>query len=178
MRMTKILYSVFLITILAFAGSGVALAAAPAKVGIINLQEILAKSKAGKAAAKRLESKAEKFKGKFQSEQDQIKALQEEIKKKSSAWSEDKRAAKLRDLQKAGREYKEKTSDASFELKQLQEKELAPILETLRDIVQQYGKKKGYAVILEKMPGVAYFDDSADITQEITKELNTKMDGK
>lgn len=178
MKISRFFYSVFFITIFSFSLSSVVLAAAPTKIGVIDLQQILAESKAGKAAGKRLESKAENFKGKFQSEQKELQTLQEEIEKKSSVWSEEKRAEKVRELQKAGRDYKEKTSDASFELKQLQEKELTPILETLRGVVEQYGKKNGYAIIFEKVAGVAYIDNGIDITSDIIRELDKKLDGK
>ncbi len=175
MRLNKLLCGVLFVSMLFTAGSAFA---ASEKIGIINLQQVLAESKAGKAAAKRLESKAAKFKGKFRAEENELKALQAEIKKKSSVWSEEKRAAKIRELQRAGRDFKEKTSDASFELKQLQEKELSPILEALRGVVQDYGKANGYSVILEKMSGVAYFDESINVTSAITKELDKKMSGK
>ncbi len=180
MKIDRLLYSVLVVFVLSFFVGVTSVVASPTKVGVINLQEILANSKAGQAAAKKIEVKAESYKGKFKSEQDQIKKLEQEIKKKSSAWSEEKRTTKIRELQKAGREYKEKASDASFELKQLQEKELSPILETLREIVQSYGKSNGYAVILEKTPGpgIVYFDKSVDISDDIIKELDEKMSGK
>ncbi|PID74969.1 MAG: hypothetical protein CSB28_00420 [Desulfobacterales bacterium] len=175
MRLSRLLCSVLFLAIVFGAGS---VFAGADKVGVINLQKVLAESKAGKAAAKRLEAKAATFKDKFRAEENELKALQAEIKKKGSVWSEDKRATKMRELQKAGRDFKEKTSDASFEMKQLQEKEISPILKELREIVKKYGEANGYAVIFDKMSGVAYVNDSVDVTSAIVKELDKKMGDK
>ncbi len=174
MRFYKLLCGVLFFALAVGAGS----ACAAGKIGVINLQEVIAKSKVGQAAAKKLDSKTAAFREKFQVEEKNLKELQMEIEKKSSVWSEDKRAAKLRELQKNKRTLKEKAADASFELKQLQDKELSPILEKLRVIVKEYSKANGYDLIMEKMAGVAYFSDSINVTPAIIEELDKKMSGK
>ncbi len=174
MKFYKLLCGVLFIALAVGAGN----ACAAGKIGVINLQEVIAKSKAGQAAAKKLDSKTAAFREKFQVEEKNMKELQMEIEKKSSVWSEDKRAAKIRELQKIKRTLKEKAADASFELKQLQDKELSPILTKLRVIVKEYSKANGYDLILEKMAGVAYFNDSINVTPAIIKELDKKMSGK
>ncbi|PID55666.1 hypothetical protein CSB45_14915 [candidate division KSB3 bacterium] len=174
MRLSRLLCGALFIA-LSFGVSG---AFATGKVGVFDLQEVLTKSNVGKIAAKKIESKNAEFKEKFQAEKKALRELQVEIKKKSSVWSEDKRAAEVRDFQKAERAFKEKVADASFEMKQLRDKELLPIIEELRTIVPEYAKTNGYDVILERVPGVAYFNDSISVTPAIVKELDKKMSGK
>lgn len=152
--------------------------AADMKVGIMNVQKVIVTCAAGKAAKEKVDKKMTELKASFKEEEDALKALQAEIKKKSSAWSEEKKAEKAREYQKNGRELQSKTEDARFELKQMQDKELEPILKTLETVVRKYGKDKGYTMILDVKNGVLYFDEAVDLTDEITKRLDEAMAGK
>jgi len=152
--------------------------AADTKIGIMNVQKIIVTCAAGKAAKERVDSKMTEIKATFKEEEDALKALQDEIKKKSTAWSEEKKAEKVREYQKSGRELQAKTEDARFELKQMQDKELEPILKSLEKVVEKFGKDKGYTMILDAKNGVLYFDSAVDITDEVTKKLDEAMAGK
>ena len=107
--------------------------------------------------------------GSFKKEEEDLKLMQDEIKKKSSAWSEEKKAEKVREYQKNGRELQAKTEDARFEMKQLQDKELEPILKALEKVVEKYGKEKGYTAILDSKNGVVYFDEAIEVSDAIQK---------
>jgi outer membrane protein len=81
----------------------------------------------------------------------------------------------VREYQKSGRELQAKTDDARFEMKQLQEKELEPILKALEKVVEKYGKENRYTVIMDSKNGVIYFDDALEVSDAITKKLNEAM---
>jgi len=55
------------------------------KIGVINMQKVLASSAAGKKAQKELEKKMNELKATFKKDEDALLALQKEIEKKSSA---------------------------------------------------------------------------------------------
>lgn len=152
--------------------------AADLKIGVINVQKIIVSCDSGKAAKERFDVKMKELQGSFKKEEEDLKALQDEIKKKSSAWSEEKKAEKVREYQKNGRELQAKTEDARFEMKQLQDKELEPILKALEKVVEKYGKEKGYTAILDSKNGVVYFDDTIEISDAIVKKLNEAMAAK
>ena len=111
--------------------------AADFKIGVMNVQKIIVSCNAGKEAKTRFEQKMKDLQSKFKSEEEALKNLQDEIKKKSSAWSEEKKAEKIREFQKTGRELQAKTEDARFEMKQMQDKELEPILKALEKVVAE-----------------------------------------
>ncbi|MGB3209564.1 MAG: OmpH family outer membrane protein [Desulforhopalus sp.] len=142
------------------------------KIGVMNVQKIIVGCDAGKAAKERFDKKMKELQSTFKSEEEALKELQAEIKKKSSAWSEEKRAEKVREFQKSGRELQAKTEDARFEMKNLQDKELEPILKALEKVVDQYGKDNGFTAIMDAQNGVVYFDKSVDISDAIVKKLN------
>ena len=149
--------------------------AAEMKIGVMNVQKIIVQCEAGKVGKARFDQKMKELQGRFKGEEDALKALKQEIEKKSSAWSEETKSAKVRDYQKMGRELQAKQEDARFELKQLQDKELEPILKALEDVVVKYGQKNGYTAILDIKSGVIYHDPAIDISDVIIKELNKSM---
>ncbi|PIE69672.1 MAG: hypothetical protein CSA21_01100 [Deltaproteobacteria bacterium] len=174
MKIRALLLAVVLFGSMSF--TAVVQAVAADKIGVINVQQIIVKSDAGKAAKIRLDEKAKEFQQKFQAEEQALVALQQEIEKKNSVWSEQKKQEKVREFQKKRRDLQSKTADARFELKQLEEKEFQPILKSLDGVIKAYGKKKGYYLIVEKNNGaVLYADKAADATDAMLKELNAAM---
>ena len=147
------------------------------KIGIMNVQRVIVECDAGKAAKARFDKKMKQLQSTFKAEEDALKELQAEIKKKSSAWSEEKKAEKVREFQKNGRELQAKTEDARFEMKNLQDKELEPIIKTLEGVVDKFGKENKYTAILDAK-GVIYFDEANDITDTIVKKLNAALAAK
>jgi outer membrane protein len=152
--------------------------AADLKIGIMDVQRIIVECDAGKAAKGRFDVKMKELQSSFKAEEDALKALQEEIKKKSSAWSEEKKNEKVREFQKSGRELQAKTEDARFEMKNLQDKELEPILKALETVVNAYGKDNGYTAIMDSKNGVVYYDKKIDISDAIVKKLNGALAAK
>lgn len=142
------------------------------KLGIMNVQKIIIECDAGKAAKGRFDQKMKELQTTFKAEEEALKDLQAEIKKKSSAWSEEKKAEKVREFQKSGRELQAKTEDARFEMKNMQDKELEPILKALEQVVNKFGKDNGYTAIMDAKNGVVYFDNAIDISDTIVKKLN------
>lgn len=149
--------------------------AADMKVGVMNVQKVLVNSVSGKAAKDKFDQKMQDLQSKFKAEEQELTDLQGEIEKKSSAWSEETKQVKVREFQKKRRELQEKSEDARFELKTLQDKELAPILKALEGVVESFGDKNGYTLILDSKAGVIFYSDVVDITDQLVKELDAAM---
>jgi len=163
-------------TLVCFAASSCL--SADLKIGIMNVQRIIVECDAGKAAKGRFDVRMKELQSGFKAEEESLKALQAEIKKKSSAWSEEKKAEKVREFQKNGRELQAKTEDARFEMKKMQDKELEPILKALEKIVNDYGKENGYTAIFDSKNSVIYFDQAVDLSDIIIKKLNGVLTAK
>lgn len=155
--------------------SALAAQAADLKIGVMNVQKVIVLSDAGKEAKVRFEIRMKELQGKFKGEEDTLIALQKDIEKKSSAWSEEMKSEKVREFQKLQRELRAKTEDARFELKQLQDKELEPILKALEGVVDKYGKDNGYTAILDSKNGVIYYNNTIDVSDTVVKQLNAAM---
>lgn len=149
--------------------------AAEFKIGVMNVQKVLTSSVAGKEAKGKFDARMKELQGKFKAEEEELLAMQKDIEKKSTAWSEETKQEKVREFQKKRRELQAKTEDARFELKNLQDKELAPILKALEKVVDGYGVANGYTVILDAKNHVIYFDEAVDISDKLIVELDAAM---
>ena len=169
------LLTLALVVLAAFALDSTSARAEGTKIGVMNIQKILLESSAGRKAKDLFEKRRNELQSKFKAEQDALVALQQEIEKKSSAWSAEKKGEKVRELQKKQRELQVKSEDAQIELKQLQDKELEPILKMLQTVVNTYGQKNGYLVILDSKAGVLFAANGVDVSEEVKKELDKRM---
>jgi outer membrane protein len=149
-------------------------AAAELKIAVLNIQDVLTKSSAGLAAKDKIEKRMKELKTTLESDKQSLIAFQDEMKKKVSVWSEDKKQEQLLEFQKKRRELDVKQDNANLEMKSLQDRYLAPIMKELEGIVRQVAAAKGYAIVLPNTT-VLYFDDAVDITKEVTQSLNAKL---
>jgi len=174
--MLKRLMMVVCIVVLAgFTVNSTAVQAETQKIGVMNIQKVLLQSTAGKKAKAVFEKRMKELQSKFKTEQEELVALQKEIEKKSSAWSKDKQGEKVRELQLKQREMQVKSEDAKMELRQLQDKELEPILKMLQTVVNSYGEKEGYSLILDSKVAVLYANPAVEISEAVKKELDKRM---
>lgn len=160
-------------------------AAKDLKIGTISIQDILAGSKSGQAAQKKLEEKMMTFQSKFQKEQEALEKMKSEVEKKSSVWSPEVKKEKEREYQKKIRDFQTKSEDAKYELQQLEKKILEPILKDLHEIIDEVGKKEGFTVILEytmkglqSRSGLLYAQESINISDMIRVELDKRQSKK
>ncbi|GBE12801.1 outer membrane protein [bacterium BMS3Abin13] len=176
MNVLKKLGSVILavVVLTAFSLSSGVARAGNISVAVLNMQEVVLGSDAGIAGRKIMEKKARELRETFRADGEALAALQKEIQKKSSVWSEEKKQEKVLEFQKKRRDLQLKQADAKLEMKSLQDKQLAPILKELKPVVAEVAKKKGYTLILPKS-SVVYAADSIDISEEVTKALNARM---
>ena len=149
--------------------------AAEVRIGVFNIQKILAQSTYGQTVRRNIEEKGKQFEAKFKPEQDALVAMQQDIEKKSSAWSPDVKADKIRELQRRQREFQSKLSDARFEMQQTQDKAMEPLNKALQESVEKLGKSGNYTMIVDARAGLLYFDKSIDLSDTITKQLNATL---
>jgi len=150
------------------------------KVGVIDLQYILANSKVAKSVQAQLQAKGTELEKTVQKERDKYDSHKMEIDKKKTVWSQDVLQEKLRELQKIEEYGKIVSSDANFEMQALKKKLMGPILNELGDLIHAYGKKEGFSIIMDNTgqgarSGLLYADETLDISKKILAELDKKL---
>ncbi|PID72678.1 MAG: hypothetical protein CSB34_01080 [Desulfobulbus propionicus] len=145
--------------------------AAEMKIGVINMQKVLASSNAGKKAQGIVQKKGEELQAGLKKVEEELIALEKEIKKKQSAWNDEMLQKKGVEFQKKRRDLAIKKEDANLELKNLRDKHVGPILKKLSEVVKKVAQDGGYTLVLPHNV-TFYADDSIDLTQTVTKALN------
>ncbi len=145
------------------------------KIGTMNLQKILAISESGQAARNSVTKKLEDYQKKLRKQEETIIALKDEIEKKSGVWSEAVKTKKEREFRRLAQALEEESEYASNDIKTFEQEQVEPILKELEDIIVDYGKSKGYSLILDISKGVLYEDESLDISEELAGELDKRL---
>jgi len=159
----------------AFLFSTTSVFAEAVSIAVLDMQKVVLSSKLGKEAQKEIEKRVKELEKTFKADEETLIALQNEIEKKSYVWSEEKKQDKSIEFQKLRRDLRAKQDDANVELKQLQEKQLAPIFKELEAVVKKSAKDNKHSMILPSQ-AVLYAIDSVDITDKVTQALNAKSD--
>jgi len=145
------------------------------KIGIMDIQKVLVQSEPGLIAKERFEAKKNELEASLEAEQSSLQSLKDEIDKKSSVWTKEKKDEKILEFNKMRRDLQTKSEDARQEMKMTQDKELEPIIKTLEKVVDNYGAKNGYTIILDSKASVVYFNKANDISDDLIKDLNKAM---
>ncbi len=169
----KQFYLCFLIFVFCASAAPANVRAQDIKIGVINMQQVVRGSEAGKKAEKQLRKKFEAIQKKLKAKQEKLKAFKKEIDQKASLMNEESRIKKQRQLQRQFAEYKQDEEDAKIEMQQAEAKLMEPIVKQLEKVVTKMGKDEKFTLILEKnMPGMYYISPDIDITQKVIKKIN------
>ena len=150
--------------------SSVSYAQSNVKIGYVDLQRVIRDSKAGKSAKSMFETDFKKKKNIIDLKQNQLNGLKEEFFQKAPVMEEMKRKNMADDIEKKEKELKRMRADFREELQKRDFDLTQKILSDLEDVIESFGKKKGFTMIVEKTEGgVVYAMESADVTGDIIK---------
>lgn len=153
--------------------------AAEFKLGIVDVQEVLKKSEAGQAAMKEMKDKFNDMREDLEKRKAEIENLRKEMEKQNLVLSLEAKQDKELELKRKARDFQDQVQIFQRRMQSEQDKATKPIVESLGNILKDYGKKHGYTMILEKRaPGLYYADDAAEITNEVLVELNKQLRAK
>jgi outer membrane protein len=143
------------------------------KLGFIDMQKALNLSESGKEAKEQLAAKVKKYQDEINVKQEELKKLKDDLEKQSVLLSDSARSAKEKDYQQKLKEFQRFTKDAQDELQAKDEEFTKRIIEELERVIQDYGRKNGYAIIFVKNESMIFADDKADLTEDVLKIFNT-----
>jgi len=146
------------------------------KIGVVNAQDILQKSKKGLEIQKSIQALQDKKEGEIKAMNDEITKIEKEI--QSPALNDDARNKKSIDLENKRKNLKRYLEDARNEFEQESQKQLAEFEKELMPIIDSIGKTKGFSMIIDfSRSGLVYMDPAIDITDEVVKAIDAKLPG-
>ena len=164
-------------TSLALAASAIlvlpGLAAAQTVVAFVDTTRAAANSSKGKAAEQTLKNLREEKRGEFQPQDEALKRMRDEYETQRFVLSREALQEREIEILKTQRNLERELEAAQEEFEIEQRRLMQPILKSILDVVNQVAKDKGYGLVLEKTsPGVLFYSEQLDITDEVISRLN------
>ena len=150
------------------------------RVGVIDPQAVIEKSKAGSRALAGLKEHAQARETVMKNDQKELEKLQEELNSASSTLGDDEKkrrqdrfSQKLQEWQKRGQEFQ-------AELGQKQKDLVQEYMKKIEQATNIVAKRHGFDVVIDKgsentLKIVLYHRDGLDLTNEVIKEFNKRF---
>lgn len=172
MKMNKTIFMVIAALVL---GWGVAATNDPVKIGVVDIEQVLANVDRGKAARDELERKGREAQQRLAPIVEKIQSMQKEAEAKQFVMSEEAKRAMQLDMVELQNEYETKAKQEEGQFKIDQQRLIGPLLEKLDTVIKEVGRDNNYSVILRvDAPSLVYTREALDITDLITKSFNKK----
>jgi outer membrane protein len=149
---------------------GLGIADAP-KMGTVNFQKIFENSNGGKAVKEQINTEGQRMEQDLQKKAEETKALEERLARDTGVMSKQARdeqrwelERRVDDLNTLKRNYERRIQDLQMRL-------VNEVRQGVLKVVQEYGQKEGYVMIIEDI-SVVYAAPNLDITDEILKRYN------
>lgn len=150
-------------------------AAAPARVGVINVQKVLADSNAGKAALEKLKKMQDERAARLKKMDDEIKALDTDLAQKRLSLSAEKVEEMAKQISDRKINLQRAAQDAERELQTARDKELQDMEKLILPLIDEIGKEMGFAAIFNKFEsGLVYASPAIEITDVVIKRFNER----
>ncbi|PIE69331.1 MAG: molecular chaperone Skp [Deltaproteobacteria bacterium] len=147
--------------------------AASSKIGVVNMQKIIATSEPGQAAMKTLQDKFKDEKVKMDKQKEAIQTLQQELQKQEYVLSQEAKEDKQLAYKRKVRDFQDMYRSLQRKIKIEEQKLSEPVIKLVVDVITTYGKKQGYTTISDaQASGLIYVDPKADLTETILVEVN------
>ena len=168
MRLSALLFSILLI-------AGVT-GAKDLKIGYIHSQRILSEFQESAEAQRTLDDEQREWLNEARQMEEEIVALEEELKNQSLLTSEEKKAERLQAIQEkylAYQRFQEEIWGDNGKLYQRNQELTQPIIDKVNAVIQKIGEDGEYDFIFDAAVGnLVYAKDDYDLTELVLEDLN------
>jgi outer membrane protein len=147
-------------------------AAAPAKVGVINVQVAITSSSEGKQAAAEMQSQFTPRQTELDNLRKQIDDLQARVRTGSNTLSDEEKARLAAEYDRLGRLLQRKQTETQEDFNEAQREIVDRIGRKMVEVLDKFSRDNGYAVIFDtsaQNTPVIYAANTIDITQDIIR---------
>lgn len=147
--------------------------AAPLKVAVVNVQQVLQQSPRVAQASKKLENDFKARQAKIADEQKNLQDQLDKFKKESPTMAAKDRDATQKKIAAERADLVKQVVAYQQDLQKEQGKVMQSILADLNGIVSGIAKTQSFALVLDSQ-AVIYANDGTDITKDVSKQFNAK----
>ncbi len=143
------------------------------KIGYVDLQRALNESDAGKKAKERFKQQVDRLQVELKKQKDDLDGLKDQLERKALVMKDDDRRELEKDYQRKLRDFERSYKDSQGELQSKDNELTLELLKDLQGVIEEYGRKGGYTVILEhSSSSVLYGAPEIDLTERIIEAYN------
>jgi len=156
----------------AWAQGGTAAAAAPAKIGLLNVRQAIVATAEGKQASAQMQSQFAPQQAELENLQKQIQDLQTRLSTGARTLSEEEKARLQRQGEYMTRQFQRKQDDLNEAVNVAQTDIFESIGGKMSDVMDRYGRENNYLLILDTSAQgspVIYSATQMDVTAEIVR---------
>lgn len=153
--------------------------AAGFKMGVVDPQAVLERSKAGQRALAELKRYAETRQKILAEDEGELKKMQEELQNNGESLSEDDRRVKQQKFREKLQSYQQRAQDFNSELAQKQRDLVNEYMEKISDATRVVAQKQGLSLVMDKgsdttLKIVIYNKKSIDVTNQVVEEFDRR----
>lgn len=147
----------------------------PLRVGVMDQQIVIEKSKAGKRALEDLKAYSATRQKIINSDDQELKELEQSI--QNGKLSDEAKQEKQNQFQAKLEAYQRRLADFNREIQQKQREMVAEYAKKVQDAAQAVAQKEGYIAIIDKgndavIKIVIYYQPALDVTEQVVKEFD------
>lgn len=142
------------------------------KVGILDVQEAIARTREGEKASEELQAEFGPRQTELQKLAQEIADLENQLRTQERTLSDEARLQLLRQLDKKRRTAQRRQEDLQSDLQVAQSDRMNSIWKKMQRVLDQYARERGYAIIINSSPAnssVIYAAPAVDITEDIVR---------
>jgi outer membrane protein len=142
----------------------------PPKVAVFDIQAAIAQTKDGQKAGTDMKTKFTPKQNELQKKQQDIEAMQEQLRKGQNTLSEDNRQKLMRDIDQKSNSLKRDGDDFNQDVQQEQQRVLGEIYPKIISVLNKYAADNGYVMVVDvgaQQTPVLFASPAIDITRDI-----------
>lgn len=176
MRISRAAVVVVLALAAGFATRAMAQEAPKLAVAVIDVQQLVQDSAAGKEAMNRLRAAEAEKQAQGKKLGDDKAALEKQLQTQGATLTDAKRSELQKQIEDKDVELRRFADDAQQQLEEAKRRELQKLESQIMPIIQEVGKEMKLTMIFNKFQsGLVYADDAIDITDQVLRRFNTKV---
>lgn len=162
-------FSALFLALVLLAAAGLA----EAKTGVVDMQTVIAESEPGAKALAELRGRFETMKAELDKQNEALTKLRDDLQRQTMVLSQEAKQDKELEYRRLVRDFQDQFQAFQVKMQAEEERLSEPILKLLLEVIQDYGKKNRFTMIIDgTSAGILYADDSAIITEAVKQELN------
>jgi outer membrane protein len=143
---------------------------APTKIGVVDLQSVIIKTKEGEKAAADLKAKFAPKQVEFEKKQQEIAGMQTQLRNGQNTMSEENKQKLMREIDQKNNLLKRDTEDANADLEQEQQRVMGELVPKIISVLNKYATENGFALVLDissQQTPVLFASNAVELTRDL-----------